>query len=53
MPDFVIYGALVLLAILAALIGLVIWIARDVNQEDADAAAARKGEQSVEMWGRK
>lgn len=33
--------------------GFLAWIVRDLNRDDDDAAAARKGEQSVEMWGRK
>ena len=53
MADLIVYGSLVLLTILVAIAGIIVWIVRDLNREDDDAAAARKGEQSVEMWGRK
>lgn len=53
MPDGIVIAGWVVLAIVAAVIVFLVWIVRDLNREDDDAAAARKGEQSVEMWGRK
>lgn len=53
MPDLIVIAGWFVLAIIAAVIVFLVWIARGLNREDDDASAARKGEQAVEFWGRK